>query len=185
MLITDVTSAVRTFRPSGNPHPLGTRLLSASDSRHLISNPDPTNKLLHALNAPHAPRIAMQLHRLRVTAQAFGRAAGSEDAFAGVVRGVERVAKRVERNVSMFEAVAARANCLDLRGVGVESGGVKTVVMGAVPDRGGRIGVARGLGAMPGFRERVGSSSVAKRGKGGKKGRAGRKRRGRDDVYYG
>lgn len=86
-------------------------------------------------------RKRMLLHQLDVTVQARGRGERADKAaFEGMMERVRKEAAE-EGDVSVFEAVVAREWVLRMeRGSGDEGKGVKSVVMGAVPDRGGRVG---------------------------------------------
>lgn len=156
---------------------MGTLLL---DGEAVERRTDKCEKVRGDLVREHRLRKEMLLHRLDVTVQAFARGEkASKAAFEALLERVRREAAE-EGDVSLFEVVAAREWALRTERTSEEEGkGVKSVVMGSVPDRGGRVGTGA-LGAeMPGFKERV---AVGRRGgKTGfsRRGKAGKRRRGR------
>lgn len=130
-----------------------------------------TGGLLAALGASHDAAVDLLMHRFSVTAQAFASspALRSAEPYLATVR---RAAVRARAPVTLFAVRAARAELLEPVVAGAVETPVKAVVIGSVPDRGGRV-FAHGM-AMPTFRGRiVGMGNVG----GGRKG--GKKRRGR------
>lgn len=138
------------------------------------------------LAAEHELRKGLLLRRLEVTVRSFGYSEkAGEDGFEGVMRGVRRAVERDEREVSVLDALVARDWVLETErvsgrdGVGEDGCEVKTMLMGSVPDRGGRVGAAAALKAnMPAFRARQ-SGDGGGRGPGRGPGRGGKGRKGR------
>jgi hypothetical protein len=141
-------------------------------------------RISDALEAEHQLRKKLLMHRLSVTIQCFGYSdKASADAFHSVQRSVARAVEAAEQPIGVYDALVARDWLLDVQRV--SSGGVgginavrnevKRILMGSVPDRGGRVGAAAVAKAnMPQFKPRVSGSS----GRGGD-GRGGRGGRGR------
>lgn len=130
----------------------------------------------------HELRKRLMLHRLEVTVRAFSQSKlADKPKFEAMMEGVRRLAQD-QGQVSHYETVAAREWVLrpERLDTDVDEKGVKSVVMGNVPDRGGRIG--RGSGAkMPDFRARLAPAVGHGKGKKDKdwKGKGGKRRRGR------
>lgn len=135
-----------------------------------------------ALRDEHALRKGLLMRRLEVTVQSFGYSEKVGDAgFGAVLRAVQRAVEAQERPVGVYDALVAREALLRVRRVGVGGApgtvenAVKHVLMGTVPDRGGRVGQAAAAKAnMPSFRPRAsGGGGGGKSGRGRNKGRRG------------
>lgn len=159
--------------------PTGSYLLSDEDCNALKGKDEKYLKVLAELNRDYALRVEMLLHRLRVTVQAFSRGHGGGDGvFDSVLDSVERDAA-ANGDMSGFEVFAARDWMLE-EGVvdSGDAGGVKSVIMGGVPDRGGRVGMGT-AGEMPGFRDRVEPVNSERQGASRRKGKGGKRRKGK------
>lgn len=135
-----------------------------------------------ALRKEHLLRRGLLLKRLAVTVQSFSYSTKVDaGAFENIERGVEGAVVAGERDITVFDALAAKDWVLEFDrvsgsdGAGLVASQIKQVLMGSVPDRGGRVGAAAAAaGDMPKFQER--SNTPSRGGRGG--GRAGRGRRG-------
>lgn len=124
------------------------------DRQELEGKEEVCKKLLERMGEEQRVRTEMVRHRFQVCRDAFGVEEGVGEVESG--------------GVDMFQVLGVREWILRwerMEGIG----GVRGVIMGEVPDRGGRIG-ERG---MPGFKAREKGSG------GGRGGRRGRKKRGR------
>lgn len=122
------------------------------ERKELVGKEELCERVLERMGEEQRVRMELVRHRFQVCREAFGI---DEETV-----GVEN------KGVGLFEVLGARGWVL--RWGRVEGiGGVRNIVMGEVPDRGGRIG-ERG---MPGFKEREkgGRSGGRRGGKGGKK----------------
>jgi hypothetical protein len=175
-----------------------TSLSSVQTSGSLLIPPDVANslsdeqmdecaKICEALSREHLLRKGMLMRRLGVTVQSFGYSSkAADDKFEGVTRRVERAVESGAQAIGVYDALFARDWLLDLERVSahcdaaIVSSRVKRILMGTVPDRGGRVGAAANApDRMPGLRPRVAADSGDDRrrsGRGHGKGHA-RKRR--------
>jgi hypothetical protein len=134
-----------------------------------------------ALAAEHELRKGLLMRRLDVTIQSFGYSEkATADGFRGVQRGVVRAIEAGEQDIDVYDALVARDWLLDMERVsgdgahGAVENEVKRMLMGSVPDRGGRVGAAAAAAAnMPAFQPRstAGRGSGRGRGQGRGKGR--------------
>jgi hypothetical protein len=138
-------------------------------------------RISDALASEHRLRKDLLMHRLAVTIQCFGYSDKADaDAFHSVQRSMQRFVEAAEQPIGVYDALVARNWLLDVDRVssGGRAGGanvhnaIKRILMGNVPDRGGRIGAAAKANEnMPQFRPR----SAAGVGDGFSKGRGGRR----------
>lgn len=155
----------------------GRRLLDEED---VAMEAAACESLRRELVKEHDLRKRLMLHRLEVTVRAFSQSERADNTkFDAIMEGVRQLAEE-QGEVSHFEVLAAREWALrpERAVASMDESGVKNVVMGSVPDRGGRIG--RGAGAkMPGFRVRIPLANDQGRGKKGKdwKGKGGKRQR--------
>jgi hypothetical protein len=120
------------------------------------------NDICEVLAKEHTLRKAMLLRRLEVTVQSFGYSPkATDDKFERVIRRVRSAVESGEYAVAIYHALFARDWLLDLEcvsggwDVGVVDSQVKRILMGSVPDRGGRVGAAANAAAiMPSLRPR-------------------------------
>lgn len=147
------------------------------------------------LRREHQLRKGLLLNRLFVTIESFRYsvlAQKSQSRISAIKRTVERYVD-AQNPITLYDAITAREYMLrsprisgsrQQIGANVQpEAAVKTILMGAVPDRGGRVGKAA-MGDMPAFTDRVeGGKPVRTKGRDEKatqrKGKGGRKRRGR------
>lgn len=136
------------------------------------------------LDGEHSLRKGLLMTRLDVTVQSFGYSdKASPDAFQSILRGLRNVVQSSEQPIEVYDALVARDWLLNLESVskGSESGSVasqvKRLLMGSVPDRGGRIGAAaKAMGQMPQFRPRIsGQDNEGRKGRQRSHGRSRRK----------
>lgn len=144
-------------------------------------------ELTDALKKEHVTRVSMLLTRLKVTVDAFARSPRA-DVEKGVFESVRERVEEMERDaencqaVSVYDALTAREWILEERrrkGSEIDVGEVKGFVMGAVPDRGGRLGH---VSEMPRFRGRVGGKFDGGSGGRGKGRHKGKKRKGKSQF---
>lgn len=148
---------------------------------HVEGNLDAARDVCAKLCDEHVIRRALVLQRLGVTVDGFGCSEKATGGFAAVERALRTEVDDAVRNISVFHALTARDWVLETGRVSGSGGGggVKEVLMGTVPDRGGRVGAAAKAKAnMPTFRERSagGGGRGRGRGRGGGRGRRGRGR---------
>lgn len=140
-------------------------------------NLDAARDVCTKLGEEHAIRRALVLRRLGVTVYGFGCSEKAAGGFDAVERALRTEVEDAVRTITVFHALTARDWVLETGRVsgGGGGGGVKEVLMGTVPDRGGRVGAAaKSKANMPTFRERRAGGGQG-RGRGG--GRSGRGRR--------
>lgn len=184
-------SAVETIAASDTGEPL----LDDAMVSQLVPKMGECERMAESLAREHTLRRALILRRLEVTIQSFAMCRNEnmqsdesqrQSFFDHVLRKVTVEIERADLPVSLFDAFAAREWLLEVEqrttGASLQSteNNVKRVLMGEVPDRGGRIGqAAKAKEGMPSFRPRSNESGggQGRRGKGrGKSHGKGRKR---------
>lgn len=129
-------------------------------------------------------RKGMLMTRLDVIVQSFGYSdKAPPGGFCDVSQGLRNAVEASEQPIDTYDALTARDWLLDMESVGHGQGAdliesrVKQVLMGEVPDRGGRVGeAAKAKSQMPKFQPRS-TGQDDKRQSGRKKGRSRGRRR--------
>jgi Protein of unknown function (DUF2465) len=133
---------------------------------------DECARICEALSREHLLRKGMLMRRLSVTVQSFGYSLkATDDKFEGVTRRVEQAVESGVQAIGVYDALFARDWLLNLERVSAHceaamvSSRVKRILMGSVPDRGGRVGAAANApDRMPGLRPRGAADSGEKHG---------------------